>query len=155
MKKFLVIIITFLLIITGCKNNKEDNLENDTVAIKLVNAFKTEIKNEKNLKKLANVISKNDIIRINVDVTEVKEGYLDGFDNEIKGFKKAYAIKPMIASQPFIAYIFETKNVEELKSTLKENANKRWNICTEADDLEITSVKNYVFLIMSPSSFDE
>lgn len=156
-KLFFVLLVS-LLLVTGCMNKKEEVKVDDkkeTVASKLVLEFEKQIKNEKDIEKIANTISKNETIKISVGVLEAFEGYLDGFDDEVKGFTKAYAIKPMISTQPFVAYVFETKDANKLKKTLEEKANKRWNVCTEADDLEIIVVDNYVFLVMSPSSFEE
>ena len=149
--KLLFAAVFCVLLITGCKNEEQK----ETVAAKLVAVFEEKIKEEKDIEKVANEISTNENIEIAVGVMEAEEGYLDGFDGEISGFKKAYSIKPMIGSQPFVAYVFETDDASTLKDLLKEKANKRWNICTEADDLEISVVDNYVFLVMSPTNFDE
>lgn len=155
--KLLLIVMIGMLLITGCKSKNEENqeVEKDTVATELVSAFEEHIKNEKDIEKVANAISTNENIKITVEVVNVEKGFLDGFDGEIKEFSRAYAIKPIIGSQPFIAYIFETNDATALKDLLKEKANKRWNICTEADELEISVVDNYVFLVMSPTNFDE
>lgn len=144
------------LFVTGCGSKKESNdVNKNTVATKLVEEFKTSIKSEKDIEKIATKISESSTIKIGVGTMPVEEGLLDGFDGEIKGFNKGYAIKPMIGSQPFVAYVFESSDSVSLEKTLKEKANKRWNICTEADDLETAIVDNYVFLIMSPSNFEE
>ena len=150
--KLLIVALIGILLITGCKNKE---VKNNTVATKLVAAFEEQIKTEKDIEKIANNISTNENIKIAVGVMDVEKGLLDGFDGEITEFLRAYAIKPMIGSQPFVAYIFETNNTTKLKELLEEKANKRWNICTEADDLEISVVDNYVFLVMSPTNFDE
>ena len=60
----------------------------------------------------------------------------------------------MIGTIPFVAYIFEVDNPKEFASTLKEQANLRWNICTEADEMQTSIVDNYVFFVMSPSNFE-
>lgn len=151
MKKILVLLFCLILLV-GCG---EKNINDGTVSDNLVSSFNEYSKKENNAKKIAENISKDKSIKIAVDVMKVEEGLLDGFDNKIEGFKNAYAIKPMIGSQPFIAYVFETENVVELKEILENNANKRWNICTEADELKIVDSGNYVFLVMSPKSFDE
>lgn len=88
----------------------------------------------------------------------VEEGYLSGFNNvEITGFKTAYQIAPMIGSIPFIAYAFEVDeaNVEEFKTTLMDNADLRWNICTEADSKVCVNKDGLVFFVMSPDTFEE
>lgn len=152
----LLCVITIMLsalLSVGC--NKEEEVVANTVATKLVASFNEIIEDEKDLKEIASKISKHDSLKITVDVVEAEEGFLDGFDDEIKGFKKAYAIKPIIGTQPFVAYVFESDNAKELETTLKEKANKRWNICVEAEELETSVKDNYVFLVMSPKSFEE
>lgn len=163
MRKFgkvsLVVSLVFcLLAFTGCEKN-EDNKGNETgkntVAAKLVAEFEKAVKDKNDSEAIANAVSESEIIQISVGVMPIEEGYLDGFDGEVKGFKNSYVIKPMIGSQPFVAYVFESDDASKLEETLKSQANKRWNICTEADDLETTVSGKYVFLVMSPSSFED
>jgi len=40
-------------------------------------------------------------------------------------------------------------------TTLKDNANLRWNICTEAEELTVESEGNIVFFLMSPKNLEE
>ena len=47
------------------------------------------------------------------------------------------------------------KNPKEFAKVLEENAQLNWNICTEADEMKTTIVDNYVFFVMSPTSFEE
>lgn len=156
-KILLVFILVFILsFITGCnqKNTKEHETSN-TVASKLANQFKNEIKKEKDIKKVAKKLSENEAIKIAIDVVELdKDSYITGFTNEITGFKKAVTISPIIGSIPFVAYIFEVDDAKTFEKTLKENADLRWNICTEADNMETAVVDNYVFFVMSPENFD-
>jgi hypothetical protein len=167
MRKFeklllLIMIIVSISFITGCAKKDLENSEtnqvessNKSVASYLTNKFASLAKNEESLSDIAQEIAGDDILAIATVEVEVEENtFLDGFDAEISGFKSGYAIKPMVSSIPFIAYVFETSKPEELEKTLKENANKNWNICTEADDLETLTVDNYVFLVMSPTSFE-
>ncbi len=160
MKKFKILVLLILcsltLIITGCTNKENNNEgETNTVASQLVTEFKKEIAKSKDIKEVADKISESNIIVPTTVVTEIKEDdYLAGFNEEIKGFKKAVSIAPMIGTIPFVAYIFEVDNPEEFASTLKEQANLRWNICTEADEMQTSIVDNYVFFVMSPSNFE-
>ena len=65
---------------------------------------------------------------------------------------------PMIGSIPFIGYVFELKDetdVNQFISTLKSNADLRWNICTEADEMVVCSVDKKVFFVMCPKYFEE
>ena len=159
MKKFkilLCLVLCSFLIINGCTNKENNNEEeNKTVASQLVTEFKKEIAKSKDIKEVADKISESNIIVPTTVVTEITEDdYLAGFNEEIKGFKKAVSIAPMIGTIPFVAYIFEVDNPEEFASTLKEQANLRWNICTEADEMQTSIVDNYVFFVMSPNNFE-
>ena len=82
----------------------------------------------------------------------VEPGLLTGFDNEeIKGFKEGAMFSPMIGSIPFVGYIFKVDdetNVDDFMKQLKDNANLRWNICTEADQMLITNVDKTVLFVM-------
>lgn len=167
MKKLKLILVATTLIfglcfMTGCETEKKkENDENQTieeksVAKSLAQQFQDEMKGEADIKKVADKISKNESLQIQIDVSIVgEEDYISGFQTEIKDFNKAVVMRPMIGTIPFIAYIFETENPKELAETLKSNADLRWNICTEADDMEVSIVDNYVFFIMSPENFEE
>lgn len=160
MKKISKILLVFILVfslsfITGCNQNNTKETESNTVASKLAGQFKNEIKQEKDIQKVAKSLSENEAIKIAIDVVELdKDSYITGFTNEITGFKKAVTIRPIIGSIPFVAYIFEVDNAKTFEKTLKENADLRWNICTEADNMETVVAGNYVFFVMSPENFD-
>ena len=65
---------------------------------------------------------------------------------------------PSIGSIAFVGYVFtldEGTNAEEFMSTLKDNADLRWNICVEAEEMVCELVGDKVFFVMSPKSFDE
>lgn len=167
MKKFKLILVTITLIfsaclISGCSQNKEvkedtnQKEEKKSVAGVLTQQFKDEIKSENDIQKVATSIAKNKVLPIEVDVSVLgKEDYISGFQTEIKGFDQAVVIRPMIGSIPFIAYIFEIEDADGFSKKLKSNADLRWNICTEADDMEVAVVDHYVFFVMSPKSFDQ
>lgn len=168
--KFIFVMCTVLTLsvclLTGCANNevKDDNQnekqeekqEEKTVAKTLGIQFEDEIKNEKNIEKVAKKLAENEILEISVDVSKIKKGdYISGFQKEIKDFKNAYAIRPMIGTIPFVAYIFEVENANEFAEDLKSNADLRWNICTEADEMNAVVNGDYVFFVMSPKNFDQ
>ena len=111
------------------------------------------MKDSNSIEEVAKKISQNEIIKPVVEATKV-EDYMPGFTTEIKGYDEAYMVAPMIGTIPFVAYVFESDNAKELANTLKESADLRWNICTEADDMEISIVDDYVFFVMAPSSFE-
>lgn len=88
----------------------------------------------------------------------VEEGLLNGFGNaEIKGFDEGVMFGPAIGTIPFIGYVFtlsEDTNVKDFKQTLQDNADLRWNICTEADELVVEDEGDKVIVIMTPNEFD-
>ncbi|MGN1275680.1 MAG: hypothetical protein ACI4UK_01630 [Floccifex sp.] len=82
------------------------------------------------------------------EVLEMEEGYIPGFDEDITGFTKAVAIVPVINTIPFVCVVFEVEDVDSFKEQLKEKANPRWNICTQAEELVMESKGNVVFFLM-------
>lgn len=167
MKKFEVVLVTISLFFTvfllsgcgkasGVVDDSDQSVKGKSVAEVLTEQFQDEIKSEKDIGKVASKISKNEILDIQVEVSAIEKGdYISGFQTEIQGFDRAVAIRPMIGSIPFVAYIFEVENAEQFAENLKSSADLRWNICTEADDLEVATVDDYVFFIMSPENFDQ
>ena len=88
----------------------------------------------------------------------IEEGFLNGFDNEIKGFAEGAMFGPMIGTIPFIGYIFTLPagaGVNAFIGTLKANANLRWNICTAAEEMVTGAVGQTVFFVMCPAQFEE
>ena len=159
MKKIqLIIMVIGAFFLTGCGKKEEEPapVEPKTVAVSLSEVFKEVIKETQDLEEVAKKISESEILVPETQVFKIgKKDYLSGFDEEIKGFKKAVGIAPMIGTIPFIAYVFEVENPEEFKTTLEEHAQLNWNICTVADEMKITVEDNYIFFIMSPSNFEE
>lgn len=153
----LIIMIVGISLITGCGNKKTNKPEEpNTVATKLSKQFESLVKKEKNIETVAQELSKSEVIVPEVQTYEIKNGdYIAGFKEEIKGYKNAIGIAPMINTIPMIAYIFEVEEPEKFAEFLEENADLRWNICTEADEMKVTVVDNYIFFIMSPTSFEE
>ena len=148
------------------KNEKPDDTEKETneeqkketVANTLMSDFKSIAKSQ-NAESIANQLIANKIIPFMPAVMPVEEGWLNGFgDAEITGFKEGAMFGPMIGTIPFIGYVFELKDetdVNQFISTLKSNANLRWNICTEADEMVVCSVDKKVFFVMCPKYFEE
>ena len=86
-------------------------------------------------------------------VAPVEEGYLAGFEVEIKGFQKGEMFGPMIGTIPFVGYIFETDTPDELVATSEKEHKLNWNICTSADKMFVKKKGNHVFFVMTPDSF--
>ena len=108
---------------------------------------------------IADRLLTNEVIEFMGAAMPVEEGLLSGFDNaEIKGFKEGVMFAPMMSSIAFVGYIFELEDgadVEAFKTTLKDSANLRWNICVEAEELICENDGNKVFFLMCPKSFDQ
>lgn len=157
MKKIITSIIVCLILVitvTGC-TKESGTLTVDTLGKSLVNDFETISKDEKDINKIADKLSKSSALEDMNMVVEDVEDYMPGFSSEIKNYNKAVKVQPMVGSIPFIMYVFESDNPEELKSELEANKDLRWNICTEADE-SFTSVNgNIVFFIMAPLEIGE
>lgn len=148
MKKKVLSLLTVLamsIALVACgKSNTE--VSADTIGGKYVNAF-----NASSASTCSDIIE--DLIN-NVETemalvqVEVEPGYLNGFDNEISGFDNGAMFAPMIGSIPFVGYVFETSDAAALEDSLKANANLRWNICTEADEMVSATNGKFVFFMM-------
>ena len=108
---------------------------------------------------IANLVISNPIIQFMPATMPMEAGYLSGFgETEITGFEQCVMFGPIIGTIPFIGYIFtlaEGADVEAFKTTLKDNANLRWNICTAAEELVVESEGNTVFFLMCPTTFEQ
>ncbi len=128
-----------------------------TLGNKLLAEFKA--KASMNTEALANALVQSSFIEFSGVAMPIEEGLLTGFGNtEIKGFKSGAVFSPMIGSIPFVGYVFELENASDVSSfisTLKANANLRWNVCTEAEEMVTGSSGNKVFFVMCPTDFDE
>lgn len=121
----------------------------ETLGNMLANLFLAEIKaGNTDLNSIAEKLDKAS--DYGCDILEIEEGYLAGFSEEIKGFKKGIKFAPMIGSIPFVNYIFEVEDAESFKETLLSVADPRWNICTEAAETVCVTSGNYVFFTMCP-----
>ena len=114
---------------------------------------------EATAQELAEGILSNELILFAGGSMPVEAGYLMGFDNvEVTGFEEGVMIAPMIGTIPFVGYVFDTENAESaeaLEKVLTENANLRWNICTEADEMVSGTVEDKVFFVMCPKKLEE
>lgn len=164
----LVISIVFASLLMGCGNNDFSSQQNGaltennseviggTVGTDLYVAFTKEIAESTDVEAIAKALCENEVFgEIVTDAILVEEGYLNGFDDEISGFSKGAMFAPMIGTIPFVGYVFETENPDELMKILEEHAQLNWNICTVADEMVVKSVDNYVFFVMAPNSFEE
>lgn len=104
---------------------------------------------------LAKALLENPVIEFTGDALTVEPGLLTGFGNtEITGFAQGAMFAPMISTIPFVGYVFvldEGADAEAFVQILKDNADPRWNICTEADETIAEHVGNTVFFVMCPA----
>ena len=178
MKKTLALVLATMMTvgIAGCNNNNDegnvqvnagssvqDNNEGQenngeqSVGDVLLKEFTSDT--TVSAQEIADRLITNPIIMFSGTTMPVEEGLLAGFDNaEIKGFEEGVMFAPMMGTIPFIGYVFdlpEDADMLEFIQTLKDNANLRWNICTEADEVTVSGVGDKVFFLMSPKTFEE
>lgn len=109
-------------------------------------------KPETTAQEAADALITNEIIQFMGGTMPVEQGLLSGFGNtEIKGFEEAVVFMPMIGSIPFVGYIFDMPadaDLEAFMTTLKENADMRWQICVEAEEMVVEAIGDKVFFLM-------
>ncbi len=114
---------------------------------------------EATAQELAEGILTNEMILFQGGAMPVEEGYLMGFgEAEITGFEEAVMFAPMIGTIPFVGYVFDmpdSESAETLISVLTENADPRWNICTEAEETVTGTAEDKVFFVMCPKSLEQ
>lgn len=106
----------------------------------------------------ADALITNEIILFMGGTMPVEPGFLTGFNTEITGFEEATVFMPMIGTIPFVGYVFdlaEDADVEAFKTTLSTNANMRWNVCTEAEEMIIEAIGDKVFFLMCKKNLAE
>jgi hypothetical protein len=153
----LAAIMVLSMVACGTKKEDEKKEEAQTVGAILLNEFKDNP--EGTAQEIAERIIGNEIIPFMGGANPIEPGFLSGFDNvEITEFKEGCMFGPMMGTIPFVGYIFvleDGADVDAFMTTLKDNANLRWNICTEAEELTVESEGNTVFFLMSPKKFEE
>ena len=144
---------------SGNKKPAEKEEEKDkTLGETLLSDFKKQADSGKSSLEIAEALMANPAIKFNGGAMPVEEGLLSGFDNaEIKGFKSGATFLPMIGSIAFVGYVFELENPDDASSfiaNLRNNANLRWNVCVEAEEMITGSQGNKVFFVMCPKSLE-
>ncbi len=164
MKKVIAIVMAALMIfaLAACGSNGGTTEPETTapapttVGTKLLADFKT--MTDKTPQEIADALLTNEVIQFMPATMPVEEGFLNGFNNEIKGFEEGVMFGPAIGTIPFVGYIFtvaEGGDVDAFVTTLETEANLRWNICTEAEELIVEAAGNTVFFVMCPTTFEE
>ena len=184
MKRIIALLMASLMVmsITGCKGNENNTGDENTNPTESITATEESTSDNSNTadeattvgqtlladfkadskgtaQEIADRLITNPVIQFMGGATPVEEGLLSGFDNaEIKGFKEGVMFAPMMSSIAFVGYIFElpeNADIDAFKTTLKDSANLRWNICVEAEELIVESEGNKVFFLMCPKSFEQ
>lgn len=138
-----------------------DNASGDSVAYTLLADFQAQIQANGSVsaQEIADTLLTNSVIQFMGGSVPVEQGLLSGFGNaEITGFEEGVMFAPMIGSIPFVGYVFDLADGTDAAAfveTLESNADLRWNICVEADEMVSGVSGDKVFFVMSPLSFEE
>ncbi len=157
MKKIitLVLVLIMALSLAACGGNKAEDL---TVGQTLLADFEERAEKE-DAQTIADGLLTNDVIQFMGGSIAVEPGYLTGFgEYEVTGFEEGVMFSPMIGTIPFVGYVFDLEdgvNADEFIANLEANADLRWNICTEAEEMVSGKKGDKVFFVMSPVSFEE
>ncbi len=144
---------------TPVEETSEAAVSGDSVAQTLAAEFKTLAATETDAQKIADALAASDAVSaIGAATMPVDPGFLTGFDNaEIKGFDTGVMFAPMIGTIPFVGYVFalaDGTDADAFVKTLEDNANLRWNICTQADEMVAVAEGNIVMFVMAPMAFE-
>lgn len=156
MKKIVaaILVLVMSLSLAACGGSKN---EPDTLGGKLALVFQEN--KDASAQEIADAVLASPLIEFMGGSMPVEEGLLIGFGNaEITGFQEGVMFSPMIGTIPFVGYVFtmpDGADVDAFVNTLKENADMRWNICTEAEETVIEKAGNKVFFLMCPKSMNE
>lgn len=140
------------------ENKPTENQSGKTLGNKLLDEFKA-VSGSGNALSVAEKLSAySELSVLPMGAMEIEPGLLAGFDNtEITGFKEGATFAPMMGTIPFVGYVFTLEDgadVSAFISTLTSNANRRWNICTEAEETITGSSGNKVFFVMCNKSLE-
>ena len=156
MKKLFALLLAVMMVLSLVACGEEERPTYGAVGEPLVVSF--EENSDKSAQEIADLLLSNPNLGFMGMTMAVEEGLLSGFGNaEIKGFKEGVMFGPAIGTIPFIGYVFtldEGTDVDAFMQTLKDNADLRWNICTEADELIVESEGDKVVVIMTPNEFE-
>lgn len=149
MKKLLTLLMV-LLVLAGCTTKQDEPVEPKTMGEAYAQAFKNSESTDPNaivdelmaLELFEGVLVKN----------EVEPGWLMGVTVDVENFATGVSFGPMISTIPFIGYVLKSDDAEALAKVLDENADLRWNICTEADEKQVVVKGDLVLFLMCRNS---
>lgn len=160
-KRLLAVLLAIAVVFAfaACGNKNDEVQENLSVGHTLLKDFEERAESENDVTAIAEGLLENEVIGFMGGAMEVEPGFLTGFgEYEVADFEKGAMFAPMIGTIPFVGYVFELADgtdAEGFIANLEANADLRWNICTEADEMVSGSVGDKVFFVMSPVAFDE
>ena len=136
-----------------------DAAEGDTLGQTMLKDFQETVTADPDMtaQEIADDLMTNPAILFAPATMPVEEGFLSGFTTEITGFEEAVMFAPMIGSIPFVGYVFtlgEDADVDAFIDTLEANADLRWNICVEAEEMVVDNSDNTVFFLMCPTELE-
>ncbi len=157
MKKIFALLLAVLMVLSLAACGEKSSQSYGEVGQPLVDYFFEN--SDKSAQEIADALLSESVINFMGMSMAVEEGLLNGFGNaEITGFDEGVMFGPMIGTIPFIGYVFdlsEGTDADEFVQTLKDNADLRWNICTEADELIVEKDGDKVIIIMTPDSLEQ
>ena len=152
MKKIFALILVLTMVMSLCACGKQEAAEPETLGQTLYKDFTAKVDaGEKEPQALADAILSSGLLPFDGLSAEVVPGWLMGFTADIEGFEKAVMFGPAIGAIPFVGYVFQLDSADSCEAfcaKLLENADPRWNICTEADETVCGSAENLVFFVM-------
>ena len=155
MRKYFAFTFSFiaLFLLCSCGETTAEN-ENKTLGTTMLEVFREN--SDKGVQEIASLCLENPAIEFMGGAVPAEPGALTGFDAEITGFSEGAMFAPNIGTIPFVGYVLKAEeNAAELAETLKTNANPRWNICTEAEEIICEAKGDKVFFLMCPKSLSQ
>lgn len=81
-------------------------------------------------------------------LSEIPNDFMPALKAPVKNFTEGAMLIPATGTQPFIAYMFKTENVNGLIEELNEQVNPSWNIHSVETEVVCESFSEYVFFAL-------
>ena len=144
-----------LLSLTAC--GQEETKQPETMGQLLAQEFQTQY--QADLAAMAQAILSQEVVGFQGTTSPVEPGPLMGLGAaQIEGFSQGVMFAPLISTIPFVGYLFRLEEGTDggaFVQTLEDNADLRWNICTQADECIVKQEGDVVFFLMCPRSMEE
>lgn len=148
-----------LLSLTAC--GQEETKQPETMGQLLAQEFQTQYQADPqaDLAAMAQAILSQEVVGFQGTTSPVEPGPLMGLGAaQIEGFSQGVMFAPLISTIPFLGYLFRLEEGTDggaFVQTLEDNADLRWNICTQADECIVKQEGDVVFFLMCPRSMEE